>query len=167
MLLDLPGVLVVILNFLVIPLCHLLPSWALTRASGHRFRPEACLFRERNWEQAGVIYERLFAVRAWKDFLPDGASWLGGSSKKSLMGRDFHYLCAFRVETCRGELAHYVQIPLVLGTLLWNPWPIAATVIVSYALLSNLPCIIAQRHTRHRLTRLLTQFEREGTQAER
>ncbi len=163
MLLDLPGGLIVVLNFGVIPFCHLLPSWALTRMPGKRFRPAACLFQERNWERGGAIYEHLFAIRRWKDFLPDGASWLGGFPKKSLVGRDVHYLCAFRVETCRGELSHYLQIPLVLVTLLWNPWPYAA-VIILYALLSNVPCILVQRHTRHRLARLLTQRGRRTSQ---
>jgi len=166
MLLDLPGVLIVVLNFVIIPLCHLVPSWILTRAPGDGFHPEAFLFRERRWEQRGGIYERLFVVRVWKNLLPDGAPWLGGFPKRSLLSRDVHYMRAFRVETCRGELAHYVQIPCVLIALLWNPWPVAAMIIAGYALLSNLPCIIVQRHTRHRLARLLDKLEQGGGQAE-
>ena len=164
MFLELPGILIVVLNLVVIPLCHLLPSFVLTRASEHRFRPDAFLFRARKWEREGRIYEWLFAVRSWKDLLPDGASWLGGFPKKSLMGRDAAYISTFRLETCRGELAHHVQIPFVLITLLWNPWPLAAIIIMGYALLSNLPCIIAQRHTRHRLSRLLSQLEGDSSE---
>ena len=162
MFLELPDVLIVVLNVVVIPLCHLLPAWILTRASDRKFRPDSFVFRARRWEMEGRIYERFCAVRSWKDLLPDGASWLGGFPKKSLMGSDAAYLSAFRVETCRGELAHHVQIPFVLVTLVWNPWPLAAIIIMGYALLSNLPCIVAQRHTRHRLSRLLSQLEEKS-----
>ena len=71
------------------------------------------------------------------------------------MRRDPAYLREFADENCRGEAAHYAQIPAVLLVLAWNPWPVAAGVIIVYALLSNLPCIVVQRHTRLRLKRLL------------
>ncbi len=94
-------------------------------------------------------------MRSWKRLLPDGAPWLGGFAKAGLQRRDRDYLETFRTESCRGEAAHLAQIPGVLATLAWNPWPVAASVIVVYALLSNLPCMIVQRYTRLRLNRLL------------
>ena len=128
------------------------------------FRPGSCLFRERKWEMGGRIYERRLAIRLWKDLLPDGAPWLGGFAKKSLVGRDLEYISRFRMETCRGELAHHIQIPCILTALLWNPWPLAAIVITVYAFVSNVPCIVVQRHTRHRLSRLISNFEGEPNQ---
>ncbi|NMC26795.1 MAG: hypothetical protein GYA42_01480 [Syntrophomonadaceae bacterium] len=42
------------------------------------------LYRSRNWEKAGEIWQNLFRVRAWKDSLPDGAAVLRkGFPKKS------------------------------------------------------------------------------------
>ena len=156
MFLEVPNAMIVVLNLTVIPICHVVPSWLLTRKAGNMFRPESCLFRERKWEMGGRIYERCLAIRLWKDLLPDGAPWLGGFAKKSLVGRDLEYISRFRMETCRGELAHHIQIPCVLIALLWNPWPLAAIVITGYAFISNVPCIVVQRHTRHRLSRLIS-----------
>ena len=167
MLLEVSNAVIVLLNVVVIPIGHVLPSWLLTRARVSSFDPQSFLFRERRCEMGGRLYERLFAVRVWKNLLPDGAPWLGGFAKKSLMGRDMEYVSRFRLETCRGELAHFVQIPCVLLALLWNPWPLAALIIVGYALISNIPCIVVQRHTRHRLSRLVGDLHREPNQSGR
>ncbi len=164
MFLEVSNVMIVVLNLTVIPVGHVLPSWLLTRKEGNMFRPESCLFRERKWEMGGRIYERCLAIRLWKDLLPDGAPWLGGFAKKSLVGRDLEYISRFRMETCRGELAHHIQIPCILTALLWNPWPLAAIVITVYAFVSNVPCIVVQRHTRHRLSRLISNLEGEPNQ---
>ena len=164
MFLEVSNVMIVVLNLTVIPVGHVLPSWLLTRKEGNMFRPGSCLFRERKWEMGGRIYEHCLAIRLWKDLLPDGAPWLGGFAKKSLVGRDLEYISRFRMETCRGELAHHIQIPCILTALLWNPWPLAAIVITVYAFVSNVPCIVVQRHTRHRLSRLISNFEGEPNQ---
>jgi len=161
MFLEVPNAVIVVLNLTVIPICHVVPSWLLTWKGGDNFRPESFFFRERRGEMGGRFYERFLAVRLWKDLLPDGAPWLGGFAKKSLAGRDLDYISRFRIETCRGELAHYIQIPCVLVALLWNPWPLAAIIITGYALVSNIPCIVVQRHTRHRLSRLMSHLQHE------
>ncbi|MDG2486283.1 MAG: hypothetical protein P8M65_01105 [Roseibacillus sp.] len=166
MFIEVPNAVIVVLNLTVIPICHLVPSWLITRKGGDNFRPESCFFRERRWEMGGRLYERFLAVRLWKDLLPDGAPWLGGFAKKSLVGRDLDYISRFRIETCRGELAHHIQIPCVLVALLWNPWPLAAIIITGYALISNIPCIVVQRHTRHRLSRLMSHLQHEIHQKE-
>ena len=152
---ELPGAWIVILNVIAIPAIHLGVSWLFTRLPGSWFRAGSMVFRSRRWEREGRTYERLFGVRLWKDLLPDAAPWFDGFPKQHLMGRDPGYLRAFRTETCRGEAAHYAQIPAIMAVLAWNPWPVAATVIILYAFLSNLPCIIVQRHTRLRLGHLL------------
>lgn len=155
MFLELPPLWIIILNVGCIPALQIGVSWLFTNFPSTWFRPEGILFRERIFERKGRFYERALAIRSWKDRLPDGALWVGGFSKKELLGRDADYLRVFRRESCRGEAAHYAQIPAVLVTLAWNPWPYAALVIVFYALLSNLPCIVVQRYTRARLGRLL------------
>lgn len=152
---DLPAGWIVMLNVIGIPVIHLGLSALFLRLPADWFRSERFPFREQWWERGGRIYERLLAVRSWKRLLPDGASWLGGFSKAGLRARDRAYLETFRTESCRGEAAHYAQVPGILLTLVWNPWPVAALVMVSYAFLSNAPCIIVQRYTRLRLSRLL------------
>ncbi len=159
---ELPKLWIVVLNLAAIPAIHLGISWAFTRLDRRRFDPAAPLFRERPWERGGGIYQRLFRVRAWKHRLPDAAPWFDGFAKGRLGHPDPAHLRAFIAETCRGEAAHYAQIPGLLLTLAWNPWPFAAGAMVAYALLSNLPCLILQRFTRARLRRFL---ERAGSGA--
>lgn len=157
--LDLPKFWIVVLNLVAIPAIHLGISWGFTKMDRRRFDPESPLFRERRWERGGRIYQRLFRIRAWKHLLPDAALWFDGFAKGSLTGKDTVYLHAFIAETCRGEAAHYAQILGLLLTLLWNPWPVAAGVMIAYALFSNLPCLLLQRFTRARLRKLLAEIE--------
>ena len=149
----------VVANLVAIPAIHLGMSWFFTRLPRSVFRPDAWLFAPRAWEGGGRLYERVFAVRAWKDRLPDAAGWFDGFPKRSLLSRDIDYLRDFERETCRGEAAHHAQVLGLLLTVLWNPWPVAALVMVVYAFLSNLPCIIVQRHTRLRLAPIIAVFE--------
>lgn len=119
-----------------------------------RFNPSAWLFRERRWERGGRTYEALF-VKVWKDHLPDAGPWFKeGFRKRSLSSRSPDFLQRFVLETCRGELAHWLVLPAAPLFFLWNrPW--VGGLMVAYAVLGNLPCILVQRYNRIRLTRLL------------
>ncbi len=153
--LELPNLWIALLNAVLIPAIHLGVSWFYTRLDSGRFDPRSFLFRERSWECGGEIYQTLFRVRRWKRFLPDAAPWFDGFAKGKLQEKSPAYLRAFIVETCRGEAAHHAQVGALLVTLIWNPWPWAAGVMIVYAVLSNLPCLILQRFTRARLRRVL------------
>lgn len=141
-------------NCVGIPLAHLFVSWAVTRLPSRLFREDTFLFRRRGWEREGRVYEDSFRVRRWKRYLPDAAPWFRGESKKHIETTDGISLRNFVSETRRGELAHWLQMLLIFGFVTWNPYP-ATWVIVVYALLSNLPCIVSLRHTRHRMMRIL------------
>ncbi len=153
--LELSNVWIVVLNALGIPAIHLGISWLFTKLDRERFDAASWLFRGRPIEEGGVIYQTLFRIRSWKHLLPDAAPWFDGFAKGKLADKDPAYLRAFIAETCRGEAAHYAQIPGILLTLIWNPWPVAAIVMIVYAFASNLPCLILQRFTRARLKKLL------------
>jgi len=159
---ELPAISIVLLNVLGIPSVHLLLSWGVTHLSASRFRPEGLLYRSRAFEAGGRFYERVFLLRRWKGLLPDAAPWFSGFSKKSLLSTDPAYLARFRVETCRGEFAHWAQLCVISSFVLWNPFP-ANVVIILYAVISNLPCIITQRHTRLRLGRVIERGVLGGT----
>lgn len=154
MLVELPPLWIALCNVFGIPVAHLLVAWWSTRLPSARFQPHSFLYRKRGWEKDGLTYEQLFHVRKWKDRLPDGAAWLSGFAKSSLQSRDPEYLREFQIETRRGEFSHWIQMLVISAFIIWNPFP-ANLIILVYALLSNLPCIISQRHTRHRLERLL------------
>jgi glycosyl-4,4'-diaponeurosporenoate acyltransferase len=90
-----------------------------------------------------------------KDRLPDAARWFdGGFAKGSLAAHDPAYLRRFIRETWRGELCHWFALGCVPVFFLWNPWW-ADMVMVGYAMMANIPCILAQRYNRLRLRRLL------------
>ncbi len=156
---ELSGLWIVVANVIGIPAIHLGISWIYTRMDRDRFEPSSALYLERGWERQGRLYEKFFRIRKWKHLLPDAAPWFSGFAKGKLSKRDPKFVRAFIAETCRSESAHYAQIPGILLTLIWNPWPVAAGVMIIYAFLSNLPCILLQRFTRIRMRKLLAGIE--------
>ena len=150
---DLPIWGVIVANCVGIPAVHLLLAWFALRLPQSHFDPESFWYREHRWERGGVTYQQLFRVRNWKRLLPDGAAWLKGMGKANLASTDVTYLRSFLAETCRGEWSHWMQMIAISGFVVWNPWP-ANLVIVVYAVVSNLPCIVNLRHVRVRMRRV-------------
>ncbi|MFP4522721.1 MAG: glycosyl-4,4'-diaponeurosporenoate acyltransferase, partial [Fibrobacterota bacterium] len=103
------------------------------------------------------FYERYFGVKKWKGKLPDGAALFAAGFKKGTVksfNRDF--LTKYASETCRGEAVHWAVIACAPLFFLWNyTW--AGWVMIAYALMANLPCIISQRYNRLRIMRMLRQ----------
>jgi glycosyl-4,4'-diaponeurosporenoate acyltransferase len=159
MLIDLPFSVVVTLNIIGWPIIQLSLAWICTNLPLRWFTPP----RSFAWEHQGRCYEKIFAIRTWKDRLPDGASWLSnGFSKGKLADKTPEYLSRFICETWRGELCHWLAIALTPIFFLWNPlW--ADLVMFTYALLANLPCILAQRYNR---VRLLHTLHRQSAKAQ-
>lgn len=147
MLIELPWQWIAVLNVLLWPILQLGWAWAFTRMPNRWFRPPIPFV----WERKGQIYQRWFSVKRWKDLLPDGASWFeGGVSKRNVGGRSREALHGFARESRRGELCHWVVIACTPLFYLWNPWW-GNLVMTVYALLANLPCVIALRYNRARI----------------
>jgi glycosyl-4,4'-diaponeurosporenoate acyltransferase len=118
--------------------------------------PEAWF--DRAWRRHGrrraAFYERAFHIKQWKSLLPDGGLWVGGRfTKHTLARKDSSYLRSFIAETWRGELCHWLAMACVPVFFLWNPWW-GDVIIIAYAVLANLPCILVQRYNRLRLVQL-------------
>jgi glycosyl-4,4'-diaponeurosporenoate acyltransferase len=113
------------------------------------------LYRPQKWERNGRLYEKVFRIRRWKGYLPDGGSWMkGGFSKRRLCSQDEAYLEKFVVETCRAELTHWLTfLPAFLFFLIVDWW--VALILIFYGLVVNLPCIMTQRYNRIRMLRIL------------
>lgn len=147
MFIELPTIWVVVLNVLLWPVIQLGLAWIFTRLPARWFYPPPGPLPGETAE----FYQRALRIRRWKDRLPDGAAWLnGGFSKATLAKRDAAYLERFAVETWRGECCHLAAIAATSVFFLWNPlW--ADGVMLIYAVVANLPCIVAQRYNRLRL----------------
>ena len=142
---------VVALNVAGWPVIQLGLAWLFTQMPERWFEPGGT----RSSVRGGRFYERIFRVKSWKDRLPDAARWFGGGfAKGSLAGLDPAYLRRFIRETWRGELCHWSAIGCAPVFFVWNPWW-ADMVMVGYAVMANLPCILVQRYNRLRLRRLL------------
>ncbi len=116
-----------------------------------------------DFEKEGRIYDRVFRVSRWKRLLPDGGMVCRkhGFKKKHLVNFTEKTLNRFLVESARGELTHWLAIlPFWIFGFIAPPQVIWYMLI--YALLVNLPCIIAQRYNRPRVQRLLNRTKSGG-----
>lgn len=146
---ELPIPWTIVLNALGLPALQLGCAWAFTRMPAAWFRNPPAIRLRRDF------YERVLAIKRWKDRLPDGAGWFrGGFAKAKLRQRDPRHLQRFLLEAWRGELCHWTALALVPLFFLWNPWW-GDLLIAVYALAANLPCILVQRYNRQRLQRAL------------
>lgn len=153
---ELPNLWIAVINIIGIPATHLLIAWWSTRLPSTWFAPRKSLPTKK---KAHPIYEKLFLIRHWKHLLPDAAPWFKGFPKGSLQPTDPSYLRTFILETRRGEFSHWVQTIVITAFIAWNPYP-ANIIIIVYAFLSNLPCILNLRYTRQRLFALLSKRTR-------
>lgn len=116
------------------------------------FEPDRFLWRTHPFEREGRIYERVFHIRSWKHLLPDGGGVFQKRSyrKRNLSDYSEENLRRFLIETSRGELIHWLGILPFWVFGLFAP-PFVIWIMLLYALIVNLPCIIAQRYNRPRL----------------
>lgn len=145
---------ITLLNFATFPILMMsVGYWATHRTMNFdaHFHP---LYKIRLRETAQV-YEKIVFIRIWKDWLPDGAVlFTTGFQKKKLARRDEAYLREFVTETCRGEIAHWIDIALLPLFWIWNPfW--SSVIVTIFGILINLPCIITQRYNRIRFLQVL------------
>jgi glycosyl-4,4'-diaponeurosporenoate acyltransferase len=126
---------------------HRLPAGWLDR--------DRWLFRARRWEAGGAFYARWLRIRRWKRWLPEaGAVFRGGVDKRRLGPATGENLLAYRRETRRAELGHWLAMAPAPLFVLWNP-PGLFAAMVAYAVVVNVPCIASQRFNRLRIERVL------------
>jgi len=155
MLVEMPIGWIVLLNVLGWLVIQLGLAWTMTRITPARFNPRSAWARLWNWEKSGRTYERFFAIKRWKDSLPDAASWFkGGFAKASLRAHTPDFLEQFLRETWRGELTHWLALLALPLFAIWNPsWGVAIN--AAYAVALNVPCLLTQRYNRARFLRVL------------
>ncbi|MFK7909955.1 MAG: glycosyl-4,4'-diaponeurosporenoate acyltransferase [Akkermansiaceae bacterium] len=148
---ELSNTWIIVANVLGIPAAHMLVSWCCTNMPASWFaKPDTP-----HAPKPHPVYEKIFFIRRWKHLLPDAAPWMKGFPKGSLASTEPDYLREFMLETRRGEFAHWLQWLAISAFIIWNPYP-ANLVILFYAALANLPCILNLRYTRQRMARHLS-----------
>jgi glycosyl-4,4'-diaponeurosporenoate acyltransferase len=155
-LIHLPTFWTIVIDFVAWFIIHIGVVAIMVRIPARHFDPNRWLYQSRRWERKGNVYQELLKIKKWKKHLPDGAAALGrlGFQKKRLNGTTPEYFRAFLMETCRAELTHWILILFAPFFFLWNrPW--VGVFMILYALLENLPLIIAQRYNRYRFRHLL------------
>ena len=158
---ELPILWVVLFDALAWTFFHLAISFATVQIPRDWFVRKASLFSIHSFEQHGLLWQRLFRVKQWKQLIPDGTLIIrNGYNKRTLHGIDSPSLKEFIVESRRAEFTHWLSILPAALFFLWNPiW--AAWANVGYAVLFNGPIIIAQRYNRPRLERLVKRKHRK------
>ena len=154
MLVHLPTAITIIIDFAAWFVIHLGVSYIISRQTLSSFDPDSWLYKKRHWERNGRVYERIFRLKSWKSKLPDGAVlFKGGFRKKHLKENNREYFTSFVEETCRAELTHWLVFLFGPLFFIWNIWWVGIVMIL-YASIANLPCIITQRYNRIRLQRI-------------
>jgi len=138
-------------------------AWGFTQLDATRFHAHGFWARTKCWERDGRFYERVLAIKLWKDRLPDASRMFrGGFAKANLQTASPEYLERFLRETWRGELVHWLALLTIPVFGVWNPWwGVAVNGAVAVAV--NFPCILALRYNRARFHRLLTRLAQRGT----
>ncbi|MEA4869415.1 MAG: hypothetical protein VB062_02110 [Christensenella sp.] len=148
-----PSQWVMILLFIAIwAVVPLLFALLCLRLPNRLFEPDCFFWRSFRWEKGGKIYDQVFHIRRWKHLLPDGGGVLKkqGYHKRNLTDYSEENLHRFLIEASRGELTHWLGILSFWVFGLFAP-PSVIWMMLLYALLVNLPCIIAQRFNRPRI----------------
>jgi len=147
--------LTVILCFLLWPLFQVSISVACLKIKDQKFDYNKIPYKTYKWEKEGKIYDKIFKVSKWKKFLPDGGAIMkGGYKKKNITNFSKENFQKYIIESCRAELSHLLAIIPFWVFGLFAPIEVIY-IMLAYALLVNLPCIITQRYNRPRFIRLI------------
>jgi len=155
-LIYLPTFWTIVVDFIAWFIIHMGLVLSIIHVPSTSFDPEGWLHRARRWEKNGDIYTKIFKIRKWKEHLPDGSKLLRykGFPKKRLEEKNEVYFASFFQETCRAEVTHWIIMLFAPLFFLWNK-PGIGWIMIVYALIENLPLIMAQRYNRIRFKRLL------------
>ena len=162
MVFHLPSIWTISIDIIVWLFIHVGVSASISRKNEGAFNPESWLYRERDWEKNGKIYQSILQVKGWKGLLPDGAALFRNSfRKKRLKKPDAAYVQRFIIETCRAELTHWIVFAFSVIFFIWNIWWVGI-IMIAYAFMVNIPCVITQRYNRIRLKRFLVATNKHG-----
>ena len=150
----LPTLLTIVIDILVWGILQLSIA-RLSLEFKDKFLSNNRIFKVLKFEKDGEFYNQYFRIKLWKDKLPDGSKILKNSfSKQSFNAKDLDYLNKFLIEINRAEISHWLQIlPAPLFFLFNVEW--VGYFMIGYALIANIPFILAQRYNRARVIKII------------
>lgn len=156
----------IIIDVLAWVVFHLSTGYLSSKIPLKWLNPNRRFFQTFPWEKNGAIYDKLFHVRSWKRFIPNGAAlYRGAFSIKNLPTNDLAYLSRWLKESVRAEVCHWVMIVPGFFFFLWNDVAMG-WLMLAYAFINNLVPIVMQRFNRPRMRKLLAQIESKIPQKE-
>ncbi len=143
---------------LIILVTQFLASYIVNLLSYKNLNALYPLYRTRKFEKNGNIYQTVFRIKDWKDYIPSVSSF----DKKNMKARlTPEYVSQFLLEGVRAELCHDLAIIFAV-VILFCSIPSAWFFIIVYTLLLNIPCILIQRYNRPRFERLIRNKDSKG-----
>lgn len=154
----------VILDIVAWIIFHLSIGYSCSRIPIERFNPEKRWYQTKSWEKDGEIYQKIFHVKNWKNWIPSGAALYRNAYEiKHLTNLSAENVRFWLKESCRSEFCHFAMILPGFFFFLWNTVE-AGWWMVVYAILNNMVPIVMQRYNRPRVRKVLTQLERKSKQ---
>ncbi len=119
------------------------------------FNPEGFLFKCREWENQGKIYEELFKIRSWKTKLPvshDLSYEVINLRELRLNGTK--HIKRYLSKSCKAEAIH-ILASFIMIVFIFRYDLLVTLIIVMITSLINIPFVIIQRYNRPRLIKYL------------
>ncbi len=162
-----PQWITILICFVLWPVYQFIGAFIALKMDKNQLDSNRSLYKTRNWEKDGYIYNHIFKVKKWKKYLPDGGGFLKNSFKKSkLENTSYENLQKYLIESCRAELTHWIAIIPFWTFGIFSP-PRVIFYMFIYAIIANIPCIIVQRYNRPRIIKYLNAIkQRESIKEE-
>jgi glycosyl-4,4'-diaponeurosporenoate acyltransferase len=152
-----------VIDIIIWIILHLSIGFCSSRIPDTWFNPEKRLYRIRKWEKGGILYEKIFHVRSWKCYLPNGGALYPRTfSIKNLSSYNIDYLERWLRESCRAEFCHWMMILPSILFFFWNDYVLGCWMVI-YAILNNIFPIVVQRFNRPRMQHVLDQMKKSLT----
>lgn len=149
----------ILLCFIIWPLLQVASALVCLKIKDARLSYRSFFYKCYSWENDGKIYKKIFKVHIWKKLLPDGGAIVkNGFKKRHLESFSKENLENFMIESCRAELSHWISIAPFWIFGFFAP-PEVPVYMFIYAIFLNMPCIIAQRYNRPRISKLIEKIE--------
>ena len=157
---DEHALLVDILAWIVI---HLSIGFGSSRIPIAWFNVRQRLYRTYRWEKGGAVYQRIFRIHTWKNWMPNGGALYPNTfSIRRLNSYNIDYLERWLQESCRAEFCHWMMIFPGFLFFFWNN-VLMGCWMVFYAVFNNLFPIIIQRYNRPRMLQVISRLRRKST----